>query len=204
MGIGGGDAGSGVTCTAAADPLRTGTARVDAYDCLLITFAQQFGHPDPMMVKSQVQAESGWNILATSPDSPCGIPAGWTDPEAKSFGLVQVTPACGAARAAILPNGHPNLTTDMTAALWATSVFNPNINLSEGMRTITGSMRALQMKFPGCTQADYVAMSAGAFNSGNSAVLGCNMYNARAQAYVTAVIGHYHTFARAAGWPDPY
>jgi hypothetical protein len=30
------------------------------------------------------------------------------------------------------------------------------------------------------------------------------MFNARAQMYVDAVLGHYHGFARSAGWPDPY
>jgi hypothetical protein len=204
-GSGGGSFDAGPdACSASADPLRTGSTRADAYDCLLITLAQQFGHPDPMMVKSQIQQESSWNVLATSPDSPCGIPAGWTDAESKSFGLIQVTPACGEARSTLLPNGHPNLTMDMQSALWATSVYNPSLNLSEGYRTVTVSLRTLQTRFAGCTPAVYVLMSAGAFNSGDNAVLGCNLYNARAQAYVTAVLGHYHPFAISAGWPDPY
>lgn len=92
----------------------------------------------------------------------------------------------------------------MQSALWTTSVFNPNLNLGEGYNTITMMLRSLKSKYAGCTDADYVLMSAGAFNSGTNAILGCNMFNARAQAYVTAVLGHYHGFARSAGWPDPY
>jgi len=191
-------------CAAGAEPLMTGTARVDAYDCLLIDLAAKYAHPDPMMIKAQVQQESSFNVLATSADSPCGIMAGWTDAESKSFGLVQVTPACGEAKSALLPNGHPNLTTDMTSPLWASSVFNPNLNLSEGYNTITTMLRSLQTRYAGCTGAQYVLMSAGAFNSGTGAVLGCNMFNARAETYVTAVLTHYHAFAQSAGWPDPY
>ncbi len=47
-------------------------------------------------------------------------------------------------------------------------------------------------------------MAAGAFNSGEDAVLGCGKYNPRAQIYGTAIASHYHQFARATGWPDPY
>jgi hypothetical protein len=176
----------------------------DAYDCTLLALAQMYGDPDPMMAKAQIAVESGFNVLATSPDSPCGSPQGWTDAESKSFGLIQVTPACGEESGALLPSGHPNMDTDMQSPLWATSVFNPAVNLDAGMQSITGSLKNLQMTYPGCTTAQYVEMSAGAFNSGDSAVTGCAMFNSRAQGYVNAVIGHYHQFAQAAGWPDPY
>ena len=191
-------------CASGVDLLKTGNARTDAYDCLLLALAAKYGHPDPMMVKAQVQQESAFNVLATSPDSPCGSPAGWSDAESKSFGLVQVTPACGEEKPALLPNGHPNLDKDTQSTLWATSVFNPSLNLEEGFKTITGSLQSLKAKYPGCTSAQYVAMSAGAFNSGDSSVSGCGSYNARAQSYVNAVLGHYRTFAASAGWPNPY
>ena len=194
----------GASCAAGGDPLKTNNARIDAYDCTLVDLATMYMHPDPMMVKAQVQQESSFQLLATSQDSPCGIKAGWTDAESKSFGLVQVTPACGEAKTALLPDGHPNLTTDMTSPMWSTSVFNPELNLGEGYKTITSMLRSLKTKYAGCTDAQYVLMSAGAFNSGTGAVLGCNMFNARAQAYVDAVLTHYHGFARVAGWPDPY
>jgi hypothetical protein len=195
---------AGTACSASADPLATKSTRNDAYDCTILELSVRFGHPDPMMVKAQIAQESSFQIFSISPDSPCGTHAGWTDAESKSFGLIQVTPACGEATAALLPDGHPNLTMDMTSALWATSVFNPDINLAEGVKSITGSLKALRAKYPGCTDAQYVLMSAGAFNSGDNAVTGCAMFNARAQSYATAVLGHYATFAKAAGWPNPY
>ncbi|HVU51864.1 MAG TPA: hypothetical protein VHL80_14305, partial [Polyangia bacterium] len=195
---------SGAACTAAADPLKTNSTRNDAYDCTLLEVSARYGHPDPMMVKAQVAQESSFQVFSISPDSPCGTHAGWTDAESKSFGLIQVTPACGEATAALLPDGHPNLTMDMTSAMWATSVFNPTLNLGEGVKSITGSLKQLRAKYPGCTDTQYVLMSAGAFNSGDDAVTGCATFNARAQGYVNAVLGHYGAFAKAAGWPDPY
>src|SRR5262249_37561933 len=107
-------------------------------------------------------------------------------------------------KSALLPNGHPNLEMDMSSAMWTTSVYNPELNLGEGFKTITTMLRSLKSKYAGCTDAQYVLMSAGAFNSGTGAVLGCGMFNARAQMYVDLVLSHYHGFARSAGWPDPY
>jgi hypothetical protein len=195
---------SGAACSPSADPLKTGNTRNDAYDCTILDVSARYGHPDPMMVKAQIEQESSFQIFSISPDSPCGTHAGWTDAESKSFGLIQVTPACGEATAALLPNGHPNLTMDMQSATWATSVFNPALNLGEGAKSIAGSLKQLRAKFPGCTDAQYVLMSAGAFNSGDNAVTGCGTFNTRAQNYVNAVLGHYGTFAKAAGWPNPY
>jgi hypothetical protein len=192
------------SCAAGADPLRTGDMQKDGYDCMLLALAQMYGDPDPMMAKAQIQVESGFNVLATSPDSPCGDPNGWTDAESKSFGLIQVTPACGEENGALLSNGHPNLDMDMSSPLWGTSVYNPTLNLDAGMQSITGSLKDLQMKYPGCTTAQYVEMSAGAFNSGEGAVSGCALFDSRAQGYVDAVLGNYRQFAQAAGWPDPY
>jgi hypothetical protein len=206
-GTGGGSAGTGGAAASdcpATDPLKTNKAKQDAYDCAVLQVSAKWGMPDPMIVKCQIQQESSFNVFAISGDSPCGIMQGWTDAESKSFGLIQTTPACGEAKSALLPNGHPNLDQDMSSALWATSVFNPTINLDEGVKTDTDSLKALQKKYPGCTVAQYNMMAAGAFNSGNNAVLGCGMYNARAQMYVDAITTHYHQFAPAAGWPDPY
>ncbi len=186
------------------DPLKTNNTKQDAYDCAIIDVAKKWGMPDPMIVKSQIQQESNFGIFAISGDSPCGTMQGWTDAESKSFGLIQTTPACGEAKSALLPNGHPNLTQDMNSALWATSVFNPPINLDEGVKTDADGRTALKKKYPTCTDAQYNMMAAGAFNSGDSAVLGCTSYNTRAQTYVTYITQHYHAFAKAAGWPDPY
>jgi transglycosylase-like protein with SLT domain len=202
-----GNAGAGGASTSncpATDPLKTNKAKQDAYDCSVLQVSAKWGMPDPMIVKCQIQQESSFNVFSISGDSPCGIMQGWTDAESKSFGLIQTTPACGEAKSALLPNGHPNLDQDMSSALWATSVFNPTINLDEGVKTDTDSLKALEKKYAGCTDAQYNMMAAGAFNSGDNAVLGCGMYNARAQMYVDAITSHYHQFALAAGWPDPY
>jgi hypothetical protein len=93
---------------------------------------------------------------------------------------------------------------DMTSPLWATSVFNPAINLDEGVKTDVDGLKELETKYPDCTAIQYNMMAAGAFNSGTNAITGCGGYNARAQAYVDAITSHYHQFAAAAGWPDPY
>lgn len=202
-----GTAGAGGASTGncpAVDPLKTNKAKQDTYDCEILAVSAKYGMPDPMIVKSQIQQESSFQIFAISGDSPCGTMQGWTDAESKSFGLIQTTPACGEAKPALLPNGHPNLDQDMSSALWATSVFNPTINLDAGVQTDTDSLKALKKKYTGCTDAQYNMMAAGAFNSGNSAVTGCGQYNARAQAYVDAITSHYHEFAPEAGWPDPY
>ena len=196
-------AGGSSSCPAS-DPLKTNKAKVDAYDCAVLEESTKWGMPDPMIVKSQIQQESSFDVFAISGDSPCGIMQGWTDAESKSFGLIQTTPACGEAKSALLPNGHPNLTKDMTSTLWATSVFNPTINLDEGVKTDVDGLKELKTKYPGCTTIQYNMMAAGAFNSGTGAITGCGGYNARAQAYVDAITSHYHQFAAAAGWPDPY
>ena len=105
---------------------------------------------------------------------------------------------------ALLPNGHPNLSEDMGSAQWATSVFNPPINMDSGVQTDATGLMTLKAKYAGCTAAQYNMMAAGAFDSGNSAVLGCASYSARAQTYVTSVTQNYKQFAQASGWPDPY
>jgi len=200
----GGAAGSSSGNCPAVDPLKTNNAKQDAYDCAILQVSTKWGMPDPMIVKSQIQQESSFQIFATSGDSPCGTMQGWTDAESKSFGLIQTTPACGEALTARLPNGHPNLTQDMAAALWSNSVFNPTINLDEGVKTDVDNMKELKKKYTTCTAIQYNMMAAGAFNSGTGAITGCGGYNARAQMYVTAITSHYHQFAKAAGWPDPY
>ena len=139
-------AGSGDGGSCATDPLKTGNAKHDAYDCVLLTLAKMYGDPDPMMAKAQIQTESGFNVLATSPDSPCGDPAGWTDAESKSFGLIQVTPACGEENGALLADGQPNLDMDMSSAQWATSAYNPTVNLDAGVQSIAGALHDLEKK----------------------------------------------------------
>jgi len=193
-----------MTCSGNPDPLATGIKGTDDHDCLLIDLAQRYRHPDAMLVKAQVQQESVFNLFATSSDIPCNIPTGWTKAESKSFGLIQITPACNEATSISLANGHPNLTQDQMSALWETSVYNPARNLEEGFDTIVGMLTRLRQRFPGCTETQYKLMSAGAYNSGELSVSGCGIYNERAQFYVNAILVHYRLFSSRAGWPNPY
>jgi hypothetical protein len=185
------------------DPLQTGSSS-DDFDCFILSAARDHMHPDPMLVKAQIAQESAFNPGSTSSDSPCGIPTGWRDEESKSYGLTQVTPACNEGSTLLLPDGHPNLTMDPQSSLWPTSVYNPKANVDEGVTTMVGFLTRMKRNFPGCSDTDYNLMSAGAFNSGDGAVLGCNSYNMRAAAYVAGVKTHYERLARAANWPNPY
>ncbi len=185
------------------EPLATGAT--DIYDCFILASVKTYGHPDAMLIKAQIAQESGFNPNAISPDSPCKIPMGWTDAESKSFGLMQVTPACNEGSSLLMADGHPNLTTAMDAgALWETSAFNPAHNIDAGVKTTVDFLNAVKTRFPGCTNAQYNLMSAGAFNSGAGSILGCGLYDTRAAAYVTAVLGAYSEFASNAGWPSQY
>ena len=185
------------------EPLQTGSTN-DEFDCLILASVKDHMHPDPMLVKAQIAQESAFKANSVSPDSPCGIHTGWTDEESKSFGLTQVTPACNEASMLLLPDGHPNLTTDSQSSLWGTSVFNPKANIDEGVLTMVNFLNKVKQLYPNCTDTEYNLMSAGAFNSGAGSVLGCNSYNERAATYVGLVRGHYANFARSANWPNPY
>jgi hypothetical protein len=203
---GGGSGGSngGGNCSSSNDPLRTGNGNSDAFDCVIVGLANQHGFPDPMLIKSQVAQESDFGQFAVSPDSPCGVPSGWTDAESKSFGLTQVTPACGESNATKLPNGHPNLTRDQNSPLWSTSVFNATLNLDQGVTAITNFWNAVKREHAGCTDKQYLLMAAGAYNSGEGSVLGCASLNTRAQNYVDNVLGRYRGFTNAGGQPFPF
>jgi hypothetical protein len=184
--------------------LTTGNDAWDAYDCMLIELSLAHGHPDPRVVKSQMMQESSFQVFAISPDSPCGTHEEWTDAESKSYGLLQVTLACGEAAIAMLPNGHPNLTQDQSSELWATSIYNPRINLEQGILRIVAGMNRLKTRYPDCSVTDYTLMAAGAYNSGNRAVQGCLQFNERAETYVNSVLSRYISFASGANWENPY
>jgi hypothetical protein len=162
------------------------------------------GEPDPMIFKAQVSLESGFEVIAISPDMPCPIPAGWTEDESKSFGLMQLTPACGWLKKARLPNGHPNLERNDTSALWATSVFNPTLNVEEGVRAIQVARTSMKAKFANCTVAQYTTMSLSAFNRGESSVSGCGTVSMAGANYIRDVLSRYEILARAAGYLNPY
>jgi hypothetical protein len=92
----------------------------------------------------------------------------------------------------------------MGSPLWATSVYNPELNLDLGIRANAEALRAVKATHADCTDVEYTLMAAGAYNSGSGAVTGCNEFNDRARNYVNAVLGHYSSFATRGGWPNPY
>jgi hypothetical protein len=186
------------------DPLFTCGGPWDVHDCLILDQARAASEPDPMVFKAQVSLESNFNVFAVSPDSPCAIPSGWTDAESKSFGLMQLTPACGWLMAARLPDGHPNMTKDIASDLWATSVFNPLVNIAEGVRAIRVNRATVTRRYPGCTEVEYTRMALAAFNRGSGSVTGCNAMSAGAEGYVALVLSRYRDLATTAGWANPY
>jgi hypothetical protein len=130
--------------------------------------------------------ESSFNPFLISSDIPCGIPDGWTDQESRSFGLTQVTPACGAAGGI-----RPNLTTDTNSPNWATSLFNPEYNINQGVGELSRMIFIMKSKFPECTNEQHMLMALGGYNSGENAIEGCNSWNERANNYVTGVTRNY-------------
>jgi Transglycosylase SLT domain len=206
-----GDNGGAVTtcdattmCNGVRDSLHTCNPNQDAYDCMILALATTAAEPDPMIFKAQVALESNFDIEAISPDTPCGVKAGWTADESKSYGLMQLTPACGWLKKALLPNGHPNLERDETAADWATSVFNPTLNIEEGVRAIQVDRAEVKKNFAGCTEPQYTMMALAAFNQGTGAVSGCTTISPAGKNYVTSVLTRYQLLARSSGYPYPY
>jgi hypothetical protein len=191
-------------CNGATNPLRTCSPNQDAYDCQILQLTTAAAEPDPMIFKAQVSLESNFDILAISPDSPCGTKTGWTDAESKSFGLMQLTPACGWLKTALLPNGHPNMEQDETMDLWATSVFNPTLNINEGVRAIQVDRASVKKNFAGCTETQYTMMALAAFNQGQNAVMSCTDISPAGKNYISAVLLRYSTLAKEATYPYPY
>jgi hypothetical protein len=193
-------------CNPQRNILTTGNSWYDAYDCVIIAMAERYGHPDPRILKAQVEWESRFDPFNTSEDSPCGIPQGWTDADSKSFGLLQVTPACGEGDAVLLPNGRPNRSKDRASALWATSIYRTSLNLALGVKAIMTSLVYFKQRFPGCEPAQYTLMAAAGYVQGWGGVVGCGRYtDPRQTAYVNSVLNMYRYFGSLGGWsPDPY
>jgi Transglycosylase SLT domain len=159
----------------------------DQFDSDIINAANHYGITDKMMLKSMILQESSFDIFAVSPDIPCGIPDGWTDQESRSFGLMQVTPACVEDGG----GGRPNLTTDTNSSNWATSWFNPEYNINRGVKSLSDNLLLMKSKFPGCSNEQYMLMALGAYNSGDGAIDGCGEWNDRADEYITNVTTHH-------------
>ena len=189
------------------DPLRTGITiewsgiPVDRYDCQILGFTEEYGEPDAMIFKAIIDVESNFEHDADGcPNLPCGIPWGWAEPECHCFGLMQVVPACGGSTVDLgrLANGHPNLTTEPSMPGWATSIFNPDINVEIGIRGLAENRRRMMENFEGCTEEQYTMMALGEYNSYGT-TQSCTEINTE---YAAAVLEAYHLYSAAAGWPE--
>jgi hypothetical protein len=165
----------------------------DQFDSYIINAANQYGITDKMMIKSVITQESHFDIFSVSPDVPCGVPDGWTDQESRSFGLMQITPACAEA-----DGSRPNLTTDKNSPNWATSWFNPEYNINQGVKSLSDNLLLMKSKFSGCSNEQYMLMALGAYNSGEGAIYGCGSWNDRADLYITNVTEHHRILSQIA------
>ena len=168
------------------DLISTGEPVYDQFDSYIINASDQYGITDKLLVKSLIMQESSFNLFTISSDIPCGVPDGWTEQESKSFGLTQVTPACGEAG-----GSRPNLTTDANSPDWATSLFNPEFNVEQGVKAVSDYLSLMKSKFPECTNEQHMLMALGAYNSGEDAIEGCTSWNERATNYITGVTRNY-------------
>ncbi len=168
-----------------------GDPAYDQFDSYIINATNHYGITDSMMVKSMILQESSFDMFAISQDIPCGIPDLWTDQESRSFGLMQVTPAC------IEDHGsRPDLTTDMNSPNWNTSWFNPEYNINRGVKSLSDNLLLMESEFPGCSNAQYMLMALGAYNSGEGAIYGCGEWNDRADEYITNVTTHHRILSQ--------
>jgi hypothetical protein len=191
--------------TGCTDPLHTGLVAmqtgisVDAYDCEILAAAAKYGEPDPMIFKAIIYVESRFDNKAVAcSNDPCGVPSGWTAAESGCYGLMQyvlacVTPPSGEG---FLSNGHPDLDTDPTQPTWASSIFNPAINVDLGVAGVANNRKQVQQQFPGCTVDQYTLMAVGNYNSYGSTT-SCTQYNT---AYDDLVLMAYQQYASAAGY----
>jgi soluble lytic murein transglycosylase-like protein len=173
------------------DLISTGNPAYDQFDSYIISASNHYGIADKLMVKSLIMQESSFDVFTISSDSPCGVPDGWTDQESKSFGLTQVTPACGE-----VGGTRPNLTTDKNLLNWPTSLFNPEFNINHGVKEVSDNLILMESKFSGCSNDQFMLMALGAYNSGDDAIEGCDSWNDRADNYITNVMERYRTLSQ--------
>lgn len=201
-----GSAGSAGASSCATDPLHTGEMPPDGddeFDCAILAATQKYGEPDAMIFKAIIHTESRFAVDSTAcPNLPCGTPPGWTQAESYCYGLMQIVPACvGPNKTGLLPNGHPNLTTDANSPSYATSIFNPSINIDIGVYGVSDNRKQEKQKFTGCTEDQYTLMAIGDYNSYGS-TKSCTVFNT---AYDDEVLKTYVKYSQEAGWPaHPY
>jgi Transglycosylase SLT domain len=188
------------------DPLKTGiTAQqtgvsADAFDCQVLKWSAAFKEPDPMIFKAIMYGESRFDQKASAcPNLPCNIPTGWDAGECGCYGLMQIVPACGglANDAGLLPNGHPNMTTDTSSSAWSTSIFNPDVNIEVGIGAVAGNRAQVVKQFPGCTTDQYTMMAIGNYANYGS-TKSCTQVNTT---YLSQLLITYKQYAAAANYP---
>ena len=214
-GGGGGDGGPGgdamtISGSCDPDPLKTGLVAqqtgvsVDSFDCQILTWTARYAEPDPMIFKAIIYVESRFDQTSIAcTNLPCGQPSGWNTMEAGCLGLMQIVPACNGTpgNVGLLPNGHPNMETDPTASDWATSIFNPDVNVDVGIYGVSDNRAQEKMKFSGCTEEQYTLMAVGDYNSYGS-TKSCTVYNT---AYDNPMLDAYKMYSVAAGYTQhPY
>jgi len=192
------------------DPLKTNLAplfngnSVDMYDCPILTFTAKYNEPDAMIFKAIVYVESRfqYDAVGCTGNSGCCPQSGWSGEECSCLGAMQTGPTCGGSSdLGLLPNGHVDLDTDPTSSDWASSVFNPEVNIELGIAGIAGNRAQVKQQFPGCTEDQYTMMAVGNFNSYGS-TKSCTDYNTD---YDTAVLDAYDQYSTASGWAaHPY
>jgi hypothetical protein len=165
----------------------------DQFDSYIINATNHFGITDKMMIKSMIRQESHFDMFAVSSDIPCGVPSGWTEQESRSFGLMQLTPACAQS-----DGDKPNLTRDKNSPNWVGSWFNPEYNINQGVKSLSDNLFLMKNKFLGCSNEQYMLMALGAYNSGEGATEGCGLWNDRADMYITNVTGHHRILSQIA------
>jgi len=196
------------TCTP--DPLRTNLPplfngnSVDMYDCPILTFTAKYDEPDAMVFKAIIYVESRfqYDAVGCTSNTACCPQSGWTGEECDCLGAMQTGPACGSSSMlGLLPNGHPDLETNQAASDWASSCFNPQVNIELGIAGIAGNRAQVMKEFPGCTVDQYTMMAVGNFNDYGS-TKSCTVYNTT---YDNSVIAAYKQYSAASGWPaHPY
>jgi hypothetical protein len=205
---GGGPPPDAGTCTPDAlktnlPPLFNGNS-VDVYDCQILQFTAKYGEPDAMIFKAIVYVESRfqYDAIGCTGNSGCCPQSNWSDTECACLGAMQTGPTCGGTSTlGLLPNGHVDLETSSTASDWASSVFNPDVNIELGISGIAGNRAQVKKQFPGCTEDQYTMMAIGNFNSYGS-TKSCTDYNVN---YDNAVLDAYKQYSAASGWPaHPY
>jgi hypothetical protein len=189
------------------DPLKTGLTvtqnglSADAYDCIILKNAAQYGEPDAMIFKAIIYVESRFDYAAVGCPNTCGTPSGWAPEECGCLGLTQsIAPACpyDQSKISFLPNGHPDLATEPSSPDWPGSAFNPDVNIKSGVAAVAGNRTDVKKAFPGCTEEQYTLMAIGNFNHYGS-TQGCTEYNT---AYAAAVLEAYRRYAAAAGYAE--